>query len=92
MKERDSAVGTDVLVATIVPLAALIQSIPLVMQFQKGDVVTNYYTWRTGTIMYFDGGWPGYIWIKYADGSSDCRRVWSCSKAQKRKHSELEWR
>ena len=60
-KAKESAVSYDVLVATIVPLAALIQSIPLVMQFQKGDVVTNYYTWRTGTIMYFDGVWPGYI-------------------------------
>jgi len=83
---------SQVLVATFAPLVALIQRIPLVMQFQKGDVVTNWYSWRTGKVLYFDSGWPGYIWIQYADGSSGCRRVWSCSKALKRKHSELEWR
>ena len=91
-KERDSAVGTDVLVATILPLATLIQSIPLVMQFQKGDVVTNFYTWRTGIIMFFDGGWPGWMWIKYGNGDEDCRKFWSCSKQRKRKHSDLAWR
>ena len=90
-KERDS-LGTDVLVATIGPLAALIQSIPLVMQFQKGDVVTNFYTWRTGIIMFFDGGWPGWMWIKYGNGDEDCRKFWSCSKQRKRKHSDLAWR
>jgi hypothetical protein len=90
-KERDNF-GTDEMKATARPLARLIQFIPLVMPFRLGDVVTNFYTWRTGTIMFFDDGWPGWMWIKYADGKEDCRKYWSCSKQRKRKHSDLAWR
>jgi hypothetical protein len=90
-KERDN-IGTDEMKATIWPLAALIQSTPLVMPFRLGDVVTNFYTWRTGIITFFDGGWPGWMWIKYGNGDEECRKFWSCSKQRKRKHSDLAWR
>ena len=71
-------------------IARALVNVPCFHQFQIGDRVTNWYSWKTGRVIYYDSGWPSFIWIRLDDGSTMCREVWLQSKEGKRKYQIMD--